>query len=173
MYVKGDILPAYQVRRYGWSAKLPVSIITDFEEFSIYDCTKKPDPKDSASVARTNYLTFREYVNEFDFIYDTFSKENVLRGSFDKFIQGNTGKKGTATVDKEFLLSLDKWRTYLAKAISKENKNLNEDEINFAVQQFIDRIIFLRIAEDRNVEPYGSLKESLLYRQPVRIYSDF
>lgn len=161
VYVKGDILPAYQVRRYGWSAKLPVSIITDFEEFSIYDCTKKPDPKDSASVARTNYITFRDYEKEFDFIWDTFSKENVLKGSFDKFIQGNTGKKGTATVDKEFLLSLDKWRTFLAKAISKDNKNLNEDEINFAVQQFIDRIIFLRIAEDRNVEPYGSLKETL------------
>jgi len=161
VYVKGDILPAYQVRRYGWSAKLPVSIITDFEEFSIYDCTKKPDPKDSASVARTNYLTYRDYTKEFDFIWDTFSKENVLKGSFDKFIQGNTGKKGTATVDKEFLLSLDKWRTFLAKAISKDNKNLNEDEINFAVQQFIDRIIFLRIAEDRNVEPYGSLKETL------------
>ena len=175
VYVKGDILPAYQVRRYGWSAKLPVSIITDFEEFSIYDCTKKPDPKDSASVARTNYLTFREYINEFDFIYDTFSKENVLRGSFDKFILGNTGKKGTATVDKEFLLSLDKWRTYLAKAISKENKNLNEDEINFAVQQFIDRIIFLRIAEDRNVEPYGSLKECLtgtgdIYKNLFRLF---
>ncbi|MEZ4690077.1 MAG: hypothetical protein R3A12_07800 [Ignavibacteria bacterium] len=58
------------------------------------------------------------------------------------------GKKGTATVDKEFLISLDKWRTYLAKTISKDNKNLNEDEINFAVQQFIDRIIFLRITED-------------------------
>ena len=39
--VKDEIQPAYQVRRYGWSAKLPVSIITDFEEFAIYDCTKK------------------------------------------------------------------------------------------------------------------------------------
>lgn len=161
VFVKGEILPAYQVRRYGWSAKLPVSIITDFEEFSVYDCTKKPDPKDSASVARTNYITFRDYIKDFDFLWDTFSKEKVLKGSFDKFIQGNKGKKGTATVDKEFLLSLDKWRTYLARAISKDNKNLNEDEINFAVQQFIDRIIFLRIAEDRSVEPYGSLKETL------------
>src|SRR5665811_1246079 len=37
--VKDDILPAYQIRRYGWSAKHPISIITDFEEFAIYDCT--------------------------------------------------------------------------------------------------------------------------------------
>jgi len=158
--VKDEVQPSYQVRRYGWSAKLPISIITDFEEFSVYDCTKKPSPNDSSSVTRTNYLTFKDYIKEFDFIWDTFSKEKVLKGSFDKFIQGTKGKKGTATVDKEFLISLDKWRTYLAKAISKDNKNLNEDEINFAVQQFIDRIIFLRIAEDRNVEPYGSLKHT-------------
>lgn len=159
--IKDDIIPAYQVRRYGWSAKLPVSIITDFEEFSIYDCTKKPNPGDKASVARIKYLTFREYLNEFDFIWDTFSKERVLKGSFDKFVEGTAGKKGTATVDKEFLISLDSWRTYLATSISWNNKNLDEDEINFVVQQTIDRIIFLRIAEDRSIEPYGNLKSAL------------
>ena len=91
----------------------------------------------------------------------SFSKERVLKGSFDKFVQGNASKKGTATVDKEFLQSLDSWRTYLATSISWNNKELNEDEINFTVQQTIDRIIFLRIAEDRSVEPYGTLKESV------------
>lgn len=159
--VKDEIQPAYQVRRYGWSAKLPVSIITDFEEFAIYDCTKKPLPTDKASVARIKYLTFKDYLNEFDFLWNTFSKEKVLQGSFDKFVQGNLNKKGTATVDKEFLQSLDSWRTYLATSISRNNKQLDEDEINFAVQQTIDRIIFLRIAEDRSVEPYGTLKEAI------------
>jgi type I restriction-modification system DNA methylase subunit len=156
--VKDDIIPAYQVRRYGWSAKLAISIITDFEEFAIYDCTKKPLPADKASVARIKYLTFRDYLKEFDFIWDTFSQERVLKGSFDKFVQGSANKKGTATVDKEFLESLDRWRTYLATSISWNNKNLDEEEINFVVQQTIDRIIFLRIAEDRGVEQYGNLK---------------
>ena len=159
--VKEDIQPAYQVRRYGWSAKLPISIITDFEEFAIYDCTKKPDPTDKSSVARIKYLTFRDYSKEFDFIWDTFSKEQVLKGSFDKFVQSDTYKKGTATVDKDFLESLNRWRTYLAANISWNNKNLDEYEINFVVQQTIDRLIFLRIAEDRSVEPYGSLKRTL------------
>ncbi|MFH2028996.1 MAG: TaqI-like C-terminal specificity domain-containing protein [Bacteroidota bacterium] len=160
--IKDDILPAYQVRRYGWSAKLSISIITDFEEFAIYDCTKKPIPTDKASVARVKYITYKDYLKEFDFIWDTFSKERVLKGSFDKFIQGTANKKGTATVDKEFLQSLDSWRTYLATSISWNNKDLDEDEINFAVQQTIDRIIFLRIAEDRSVEPYGNLKIALM-----------
>ncbi|MCG2717172.1 MAG: type I restriction enzyme HsdR N-terminal domain-containing protein, partial [Candidatus Marinimicrobia bacterium] len=137
--IKDDILPAYQVRRYGWSAKLSISIITDFEEFAIYDCTKKPIPTDKASVARVKYITYKDYLKEFDFIWDTFSKERVLKGSFDKFIQGTANKKGTATVDKEFLQSLDSWRTYLATSRSWNNKDLDEDEINFAVQQTIDR----------------------------------
>lgn len=159
--IKDEILPAYQVRRYGWSAKLSISIITDFEEFAVYDCTKKPNPTDKASVARVKYINFRDYLKEFDFIWDTFSKERVLKGSFDKFVSGNANKKGTATVDKEFLQSLDKWRTLLAENIAKCNKELDEDELNFVVQQTIDRLIFLRIAEDRSVEPYGNLKSAL------------
>jgi type I restriction-modification system DNA methylase subunit len=174
--VKEEIQPSYQVRRYGWSAKLPVSLITDFEEFSVYDCTRKPKSTDKASVARIRYLTFRDYLKEFDFIWDTFSKERVLQGSFDRFVQSDTRKKGTATVDREFVQSLDDWRTYLATSISWNNKDLDEDEINFAVQQTLDRIIFLRIAEDRGVETYGTLKEAIrqgnyyenLYRQFLR-----
>lgn len=159
--VKGEILPAYQIRRYGWSAKMPISIITDFEEFAVYDCTKKPNVSDKASVARIKYITYKDYLKEFDFLWDTFSKERVLKGSFDKYIVSDTNKKGTATVDKEFLLSLDEWRTLIAIDICKHNKELDEDEINFAVQQTIDRLIFLRIAEDRSVEPYGNLKDCI------------
>lgn len=159
--VKDDIHPAYQIRRYGWSAKLPVSIITDFEEFAIYDCTKKPLPTDKASVARIKYITFKDYLNEFGFLWTTFSKESVLKGSFDKFVQSSSNKKGTATVDKEFLQSLDSWRTLLAENIAKANKNLDEDELNFVVQQTIDRLIFLRIAEDRSVEQYGNLQQAI------------
>ena len=39
--VKGDVGPAYQLRRYAWSAKLPLSILTDFEEFAVYDCRQR------------------------------------------------------------------------------------------------------------------------------------
>jgi predicted type IV restriction endonuclease len=101
VFIKDEITPAYQVRRYGWSAKLPISIITDFEEFAIYDCTKKPNVTDKASHGRIKYLTYQHYLNEFDFIWDTFSKEKVLKGSFDKFVQSDKQKKGTSTVNTE------------------------------------------------------------------------
>jgi len=41
--IKHDVHPAYQLRRYAWSAKLPLSVLTDFEEFAVYDCRIKPD----------------------------------------------------------------------------------------------------------------------------------
>jgi hypothetical protein len=31
-----DAQPSYQLRRYAWSAKLPLSILTNFEEFAVY-----------------------------------------------------------------------------------------------------------------------------------------
>ena len=50
--IKEDIHPVYQLRRYAWSAKLPLSILTDFEELAVYDCRIKPVKTDKASTAR-------------------------------------------------------------------------------------------------------------------------
>ncbi|MBX3042721.1 MAG: N-6 DNA methylase [Candidatus Kapabacteria bacterium] len=155
--IKDTIEPAYQLRRYGWSAKMPISIISDFEEFSIYDCTIKPAPTDKASVSRIKYFTYKDYLKEFDFLWETFSKEMVLKGSFDKFVSSNKGKKGTTGVDAEFLKSLDTWRDLLARNIVNRNPAIDEDELNYSLQKIMDRIIFLRICEDRGVESENQL----------------
>jgi hypothetical protein len=77
VFVKNEIIPAYQVCRYGWSAKLPISIITDFEEFAVYDCTKKPIPSDKASVARIKYFTYQDYLmGDLRNLCDTRNKTN-------------------------------------------------------------------------------------------------
>jgi type I restriction-modification system DNA methylase subunit len=151
--------PAYQLRRYGSSAQVPVSILTNFEDFIIYDCTRVPRVDDSATVARLRHINFKEYVAEFDFIYDTFSHEAVTRGRFDKFIQSGAVKRGTDTLDKRFVQSLDEWRKYLATNIAQHNRKLNDDELNYAVQQTLDRLIFLRFCEDRSVEPYAQMQK--------------
>jgi type I restriction-modification system DNA methylase subunit len=152
---------AYQLRRYGSSAQVPVSILTNFEEFIVYDCSRVPNLDDSASVARIKHLTFEQYVDEFDFLYDTFSHEAVTRGRFDKFVQSDSVKKGKDTLDKRFVQSLDEWRLYLAKSIATSNKKIDDEQLNFAVQLIIDRLIFLRFCEDRSVEPYGQLKQEM------------
>ena len=157
--LKEDSDAAYQIRRYAWSGKLAVSILTDFEEFAIYDCSKKPSPNYKAPMSRIEYINYEDYLNRFDFLYDTFAKENVLRGSLEKYNADTKSKKGTESVDIDFLNSLDDLRTKLASNISKLN-SLSLRDLNFAVQHIIDRIIFLRVAEDRGVENYGDLREA-------------
>jgi type I restriction-modification system DNA methylase subunit len=156
--IKEDVSPSYQLRRYAWSAKLPLSVVTDFEEFSVFDCQIKPNPTDKSGVGRIAYYTFEDYLDKFDEIYDVFSKEAVLKGSFDRYAQSTKGKKGTAEVDSEFLKEIESWRELLAKNIALRNPDMSIYELNYAVQKLLDRIIFLRICEDRGIEPYGQLQ---------------
>ena len=64
--VKDDIHPAFQLRSYAWSAKLSLSILTDFEEFAVYDCRIPPHKNDKASVARIMLLTYDQYIDKWD-----------------------------------------------------------------------------------------------------------
>jgi adenine-specific DNA-methyltransferase len=144
--------PAYQIRRYAYTAKLPLSVLTNFEEFAIYDTRIKPDKNDKASAARIDYFTFKEYEQKFDFLYNTFSKNAINKGSFDKYVIENKNKKGTSEVDTELLALVEEWRILLAKNIAKNNLNLSVYNLNAVVQKIIDRIVFLRIAEDRGIE---------------------
>lgn len=58
--IKDDANSALQIRWYAWNAKLPLSILTNFEEFAVYDCTRKPTTSDAAAVARIEYFTYKE-----------------------------------------------------------------------------------------------------------------
>lgn len=148
--------PAYQLRRYGWSAKVVLSILTDFEELAVYDCTKRPKPSDKASHARIQYFQFNEYPDRWREIWDIFSREAVWSGAFDEYAASKR-KRGTSEVDIEFLREIEGWRDMLARNIALRNMRLSCDDLNAAVQRTIDRIVFLRMAEDRGIEPYEQL----------------
>jgi len=88
-------------------------------------------------------------------IAGVFSRDAILKGSFDKYVESRKGKKGTTEVDTAFLQEIERWRELLARNIALRNPGLLERELNFAIQQTIDRIVFLRICEDRGIENYG------------------
>jgi hypothetical protein len=157
--IKEAVHPAYQLRRYAWTAKLPLSILTDFEEFAVYDCRMRPQQDDKASTARVSYLTYEEYGTRWDEIASTFSLDAVLKGSFDALATTGKGKRGTTEVDDAFLEEIERWRELLARNIAERNERITQFDLNFAVQRTIDRIIFLRICEDRGVEDYGRLQK--------------
>jgi N-6 DNA Methylase len=157
--VRKDAPSAFQLRRYAWSSKLPLSLLTNFAEFAAYDCRVQPLQTDKASAARVLFFTYEQYVENWDTIVSTFSKDAVVKGFFDKFIASTKLKRGTAEVDDAFLNEIEKWRRELASNIALRNPGLSQRELNFAVQRIIDRIIFLRISEDRGIETYGQLRD--------------
>ena len=167
-----SISAAFQVRRYGWSAKLAVSILTDFEEFAVYDCRIMPNKNDPASQARIKHFNYTEYVDKWEEIYNLFSKEAVLNGCLERFAE--TKVKAGITVDKAFLQEIEIWRENLATNIAWRNLQIQQRELNFAVQMTINRIVFLRICEDRGMEIYEQLGNLLrsdnIYQELGRLF---
>jgi type I restriction-modification system DNA methylase subunit len=161
VFVKDDAGPAYQLRRYAWSAKLPLSILTNFEELAVYDCRYRPAKEDKASSHRLLYVKQEEYASRWEEVASVFTRNAILKGSFDKYAADVRGKRGTQEVDDEFLSDIEEWRTVLARNLALRNKKLAAAELNFAVGRTIDRLLFLRVCEDRRIEEYGQIKALL------------
>lgn len=155
--LKNDPEPAFQLRRYAWSAKLPLSILTDFEEFSVYDTRFRPYKHDQAATARILYLRYTDYNRRWSEVANVFSREAIVTRSFDAYAESKKAKRGASEVDESFLQEIESWRESLARNLALRNPDLGLRLLNVAVQRTIDRIVFLRICEDRGIEPYGQL----------------
>ena len=92
----------------------------------------------------------------------------MLNGSFDQYAETTRGKHGTAEVDDAFLAEIERWRDLLARNIALRNPSLTQRELNYAVQMTIDRIIFLRICEDRGIEPLRAAAGAAQRRRGLR-----
>jgi len=154
----------HQTIRYGWNSGTPIAILTDFEEFHILDCRYKPDLNDALN-RKLEYFHYSEYADEEKFkkIYFLFSRDEVAKGSLEKYaaslpkprgkaIQRGLFKGGYQPVDEAFLEELDTYRETLAKAFKKENPDLGSEELTEAVQRTIDRLVFIRFLEDKQIE---------------------
>jgi adenine-specific DNA-methyltransferase len=159
----------HQTIRYGWNSGTSIAILTDFEEFHILDCRYKPDVDDALN-RKLEYFHYSEYADEEKFkkIFYLFSRETVANGSLEKYaatlpkprgggprgkaIQRGLFKGGYQPVDEAFLEELDTYRETLAKAFKKENPDLGSEELTEAVQRTIDRLVFIRFLEDKQIE---------------------
>src|SRR5512133_1147476 len=99
-----------------------------------------------------------EYAARWEEIAAVFARESVLRGSFDRYAETSASKRGTAEVDDAFLQQIEGWREVLAHNLALRDPGLSTRELNFAVQRTIDRLIFLRICEDRAIDEPNRLQ---------------
>lgn len=165
----------FQLKSYAFSMGVNLAVLTNFREFRVYDLKSKPlfnQPKEDC--IEDFSICFEQYPSDFEKIWRLFEYENVLKGSIKKFYFDNRrgmsqaqieealrtyNKKGSSLLDKAFLQDLLVWRERLAKSIFCKNNTINQYSLNEVVQRYIDRIIFLRIVEDRGIEDKEILRQ--------------
>lgn len=152
-----DIL---QAKGYGWNTRnVNIAVLTDFKSFKVFDTTIKPDPK-QPQLGLLFELSFADFAKkDFEKLW-IFSKEQVTNGSLDKLSSKDpSAKRQRIPVDEALVDQMTVWREILAKGIYKYSPEISVRELNDVVQRLLDRVIFIRLLEDRKIIDNKSLKE--------------
>ncbi len=94
---------AFQTRRYGFSASLPISILTNFHQLAVYDCRLSPNLTDEVHVARILLVGYDEFEARFDELWPLMSREAVYSGDFDRRFAVDVTRHGADQFDDFFL----------------------------------------------------------------------
>jgi hypothetical protein len=149
---------AFQARRYGYSASLPIVVLTNFHQLAIYDCLRKPVDTDEAHVARLLLVRYDDFEARFNELWSLLSRQAIYSGDFDRRFAVEATRQGAEQFDDFFLSQVRSWRKRLAADIHANAPGLSSVELTYAVQLFLSRIVFLRVCEDREIERYETLR---------------
>lgn len=148
---------AKQVRRYGFTAKLKISVLSNFEYLIIYDTSVKVEKVDTFQKALIKKYHYTEYESKFEEISQLIGQKTVYSGAFETEWKDIETKINQYSIDNLFLNQINEWRKLLGSEIYKCDPKIDEYQLNDVVQSYLNRIIFLRVCEDRNLEDYQTL----------------
>jgi len=161
-------IPVFQAKRYAFSShgKTPIVILTDFQTFRVFNGLERPIFENPLQgLIKGHDLEYHTYLDTWDKIWEDFSKEAVTEGSIERII-GKAGRNAKS-LDDEFLADISAWRETLARNVAIRNKDLSVDHINEAVQRILDRLIFIRNLEDREIESEDGLLSMLDVKENI------
>lgn len=150
----------FQAKRYGWNTrKVNIAVLTDFKTFKVFDASLKP-MLNQPRVGLLFELDFSKFATtDFDKLW-LFSHEQVAAGSLDLLgSKDPSAKRLRVPVDTAFLEQMTDWRERLAKDVYKNNPDLEVRGLNDVVQKLLDRLVFIRILEDRKIIESKNLKD--------------
>jgi adenine-specific DNA-methyltransferase len=171
-------LPYLQVKNYAKYKGLPISILTDFEQFHIVDCRTPFSAKHALEGDHKEfiYTDFRDK-NKFRFVFDLLSKKSVHEGSIESYVTTLKAKKGYVVakdpyekIGDEFLAYIEQLRFDVASNLKKIDNSLDGDELTEATQKLIDRLVFIRFLEDKHIEQRSFIQK---WAESKRPFADF
>ena len=164
---------AEQAINYSWNKSVTWAILTDFESIKIFNAEIPP-----RSILQNLFieLNCRDFINRFDQLW-LLSKESFEQKLLDKEAEKWGKLTQRKQVGEKLFEDLMSWRVSLTKNFKMQNTLTNE-ELDEGVQRILDRLIFIRTAEDRKIEPnvlLGILRsgKTNLYKQLAKVFRDF
>lgn len=147
-----------QAKSYAWNnPDVDVAILTNFGEFKVYDGSIRPDPRHPERGLLREPIQFSDYTSEVDYLWN-FSKQAVEAGSLARLLpSGAKERQYRVPVDEAFLEDMTGWRETLAKDLYSRNPEVTAELLNDVVQRTLDRLVFIRMAEDRGILSEGGL----------------
>lgn len=140
----------HQLKTYAWSQPTRVGVLTNFRQLRVFETLTRPAYDEPRSGLLDGLaLDYTQYATNWDAIWALLSREAVLGGSVDR---AGRERRGQLRVDEAFLEQLNDWRASLAGDLAQRNPGLDRWQLTEATQRILDRLVFLRVCEDRTVE---------------------
>lgn len=141
---------ANQSIRYSWNKGVTWAVLTDFESFKVFNAQEI----DKSLADKLLFeIPYTQYLERFDEQLSLLSKEAFEKGLIDKYAEEHGKKLQKISVSTLLYKDLQKARDILTKSLAAWNEKVPKDLLDEGVQKLLDRLIFLRVAEDRGVEP--------------------
>lgn len=143
----------FQIKSYAWNQGLPFSVITDFDQLRVFHTSHRPDRDNPRAGLMTDFdLSYKDYGDGWDHLWSLLSREAVTEGKAAKLALQRT-PRGATEVREEFLRDLGQWREELGNDLLRRHSDLEIYQLEEATQRILDRLIFVRVVEDRRLEP--------------------
>lgn len=151
---------AFQIRAYAWSSNFPISLISNFEKFGVYNTTFKPN-YEQAPDYKALFFSIDDLIDNYSLYGPFIEKEFVQEYKWPSYtgLNKELNNSGNKALDEDFFELLDNFRLQLGKALLPQMKVPFENltKLNHYVQIIINRILFIRILEDLGLETKGKL----------------
>lgn len=134
---------------YAWTKSVTWALLSDFEGLRVFNAEwKETDP------FRAQFLDFDldTYLADFERLW-WFSREETAAGRLDREADKVGKRVKRLPVSLNLFDDLKQWRSDLYKSLRGYNPLYSPAQIDEAVLRLLNRLIFIRTAEDREVEP--------------------
>lgn len=154
-----DIEAIRQIRAYGWTKQHPIAVLTNFRNVRIFNTSVPIGPGDTSTTALIFECEYQDLGKNLDRLADLIGRQAVREPTWVTQF-GAALASAPLAADKRFVEQFNGWRVQLGQDLVANNTTMTEDEVNDAVQRILNRLVFVRMCEDRGIEGEGVLREA-------------